>query len=219
MKASEWRERIHGVGKIPDDTIYHPFDDIIADLEAEETTLFNAQQALITEGVARQKAEAEVKRYADAYTQLDEANAEIKAERDGLKADNAVLSHALKDANVHYASAEAENTLLKTAVKMGDEMHLRNIHRLQAELASLTLRLGQMRGPAQEICDATGSDASDGPYTRLRALLSAPPGDLVREVREYMEHKRDCNKAHGFMPDDRCTCGLDALLIKLGGER
>lgn len=83
-----------------------------------------------------------------------------------------------------------------------------------AERTDLSLRLEQMRGPAQEICDATGSDASDGPYTRLRALLSAPPGELAREVMGFLFRLREEmvleNRVHIIRIIDR-------LLAKLGG--
>jgi len=40
----------------------------------------------------------------------------------------------------------------------------------------------------------------------------------LEQMRGYARHKDNCNKVHAFMPDERCTCGLSALLSAPPGE-
>jgi hypothetical protein len=105
---------------------------------------------------------------------------------------------------------------------------------LKAANADLTLRLEQMRGALDgfyrkvaDIADDWRSDWSDFDGRTLVSqigdaakeyvapALSAPPGELVREVREVLENIPVDPKSPGGM---EWVSRADALLARLGGE-
>jgi hypothetical protein len=51
-----------------------------------------------------------------------------------------------------------------------------------------------------------------------RAALALPADGLAEEVRKYMRHDATCDKSSNLSQYVPCTCGLDALLAKLGAR-
>lgn len=88
MTASEWAKCDEPQSL---ETWKHRQRAILADLEAAESMLFNVQQALITEIMARQKAVADRDTWCNGFNK-------VEAERDALKARLAKMQKALEDA-------------------------------------------------------------------------------------------------------------------------
>jgi chromosome segregation ATPase len=127
MNASEWRE-VPGYGQRG--------VDILADLEAAEKARdkwevqaernrdvadkqyaraekaeadFDSEREACAAAVRQwNKAEVEVRKYADAYTQLDEDCANVKAERDALQSELADYKESWKEREFPKTSYEAE---------------------------------------------------------------------------------------------------------------
>jgi uncharacterized coiled-coil protein SlyX len=62
--------------------------------------------------------------------------------------------------------------------------------------------------------DGLSNEQWDRRVALARAALSSTPDALVKEVRRYMRHDIECEEC----VTEPCTCGLDALLAKLGGK-
>jgi hypothetical protein len=55
---------------------------------------------------------------------------------------------------------------------------------------------------------------------QCREKIAALPADgLVEEMRKYMVHMATCDKASNLSQYTPCTCGLDALLARIGGGK
>ena len=42
--------------------------------------------------------------------------------------------------------------------------------------------------------------------------------DVVRELRQYAQHKRNCDLSSAFIDGKFCTCGYEALLASMGDQ-
>jgi hypothetical protein len=88
--------------------------------------------------------------------------------------------------------------------------------------ADLSLRLEQMRGALVSIRCWYEDDADrySWPEDDINSALSAPPGELAREVREVLAHVAEfMHKAQGNHTVKWAVAEeVDALLAKMGGE-
>ena len=126
--------------------------------------------------------------------------------------------HTNDDEFRYHASndmADAILALLSTA-----DSEQREVADLRRKLSSLSLANAQWKAWAEQfvkeyvVCpddDAVVCSHLEGERTRVSKLLALPADGLAQEVVKYMVHMLDC--------DDKCICGLDALLEKLGGPK
>lgn len=96
----------------------------------------------------------------------------------------------------------------------------------EAKLAAMALDNARLRGFIERfvreytVCpddDAVVCPVLEDARTSMACALSSTPDTLAQEVRRYMQHMGDCNAdlSEGDFTYP-CTCGLDALLAKLG---
>lgn len=92
--------------------------------------------------------------------------------------------------------------------------------RLRAALKKLTTRTRDILRHDKEIIVHGGWEHDLDVPCEICAAISSTPDALAQEVLGYMVHMGDCN-ADLSEGDDvyKCTCGLDALLAKLGGQK
>lgn len=167
------------------------------DLAACEMTLFAAQQALLTEGQARNAAEeraekAERENYRAVWL-------EAAGQRDALAAKLEECKRDLREERGNLSLAEDAVTSARL------------------DAGRLREALGYAR-PFVRFDDGGEERFNQDVARRVDAALATPGDGLWEALRPYLRHKKDC---HGEQLTDgtvrNCTCGLDALL-RGGGE-
>jgi len=111
------------------------------------------------------------------------------------------LGALVDELRVQLAASSLANAALRTALGW---------YAIPGHYVSSSVYMGGGQGP-------TMADNDDG--RRARAALALPADSLAQEVVKYMRHLATCDKASNLSPYTPCTCGLDALLAKLGGPR